>query len=284
MKITNRILIFVFLLIIFIVIFLIINNYQIYNDSFSNKVSTYDYPDYGNVNCYTGDTVICGKLQKDKKWEIDLSKEIEKYYKPNTLFLSIGASYGIHSLYIGNLIAKRNQSGKVYAFEAQPKIYELLQKNIRINNLENIIIAKPFGLGNKNCRISFLVPKDYDNYTNPGSISVKPLNYDNKHNPGKIMMKDEGENYLENSEEEQANIKTLDSLKLDNISVIRLDVNGYELEVLEGAIDTLYKNKPYIFLVIWESHFDKYKEWINKNLGFYNFSNISGIDYLLSPK
>ena len=40
----------------------------------------------------------------------------------------------------------------------------------------------------------------------------------------------------------------LDSLELDNIDYIKIDVEGNELDVLKGAIDTIIKNKPIIEL------------------------------------
>ena len=43
-------------------------------------------------------------------------------------------------------------------------------------------------------------------------------------------------------------VTTLDSFNLDNISFIKIDVEGYELKLLKGAFNTIEKNKPVIFI------------------------------------
>jgi len=41
-------------------------------------------------------------------------------------------------------------------------------------------------------------------------------------------------------------IKTLDSFQFDNVDIIKIDAEGYELPVLEGAKDTILRNRPWI--------------------------------------
>jgi FkbM family methyltransferase len=48
--------------------------------------------------------------------------------------------------------------------------------------------------------------------------------------------------------ENSINVITLDSLNLDNISMIKIDVENHENEVLEGAKQTILRNKPIIFI------------------------------------
>jgi FkbM family methyltransferase len=48
--------------------------------------------------------------------------------------------------------------------------------------------------------------------------------------------------------EHTSEIKRLDDYNFDNVDFIKIDVEGYELHVLKGAIDTITKNKPAILL------------------------------------
>jgi FkbM family methyltransferase len=48
--------------------------------------------------------------------------------------------------------------------------------------------------------------------------------------------------------EQSINVITLDSLNLDNISMIKIDVENHENEVLEGAKQTILRNKPIVFI------------------------------------
>ena len=48
--------------------------------------------------------------------------------------------------------------------------------------------------------------------------------------------------------------KTLDSFNLSGIDFIKIDVEGYELHVLSGGRETIAKNKPKLFIEIWNSN------------------------------
>ena len=73
----------------------------------------------------------------------------------------------------------------------------------------------------------------------------------------------------------EVNVKKLDDLKLENpISFIKIDVEGHEIEVIQGAIKVIKKNKP-ILLVEIEERYSKKKvidtiNYIN-SLGYKSF-------------
>jgi FkbM family methyltransferase len=180
--------------------------------------------------------------------------------------LDIGANYGTHTLYIANLIKKNNNGGKVYTFEIQPKILDLLQENINLNNLNEYIDINNFGLGNTDGEMDLIIPNDYNSHENPGGISLNNNDLNEKNHKIKVP------------------IKRLDELSLSNISIIKIDVEGFELEVFEGGKQTIIDNKPIIIIEIWDVNKDKYFKWINENFPFYNIEKISRWDYRLVPK
>jgi len=69
-----------------------------------------------------------------------------------------------------------------------------------------------------------------------------------------------------------------------NPDLIKIDVEGYEFEALEGALETITKNKPIIILEIWPSNKDKYFDWFKLNLPDYDIETLNGWDFLLKPK
>ena len=79
-------------------------------------------------------------------------------------------------------------------------------------------------------------------------------------------------------------IQKVIELNLDNISVIKIDVEGFELEVLTGALETIRKNKPVIILEIWPDNKEKYLTWFTNNLPEYDIESLNGWDWLLKPK
>lgn len=178
--------------------------------------------------------------------------------------LDIGCNYGSHTLGMCKELQRRKSSGKIYCFEIQPRMLNLLQQNINQNGCADKVVVCPFGLGNKNEIRTFNLPKNYNTHPNPGALSLKSNN-------------------IEHHEDVKVPIMRLDDLKISNISLIKIDVEGFELEALEGGYQTIMKNRPIIVIEMWEKYKDKYIEWINKNFPFYHIEHISVDDYILIP-
>jgi FkbM family methyltransferase len=209
-------------------------------------------------------------IQHSKAWEKHLLDKMLEHYKPDTNMLDIGANYGCHSVGVGNEIKKNGGRGKIYSFELQPNILTLLKENISMNGLSEIIQVYEHGLGDKNETKVFALPSDYDDNTNPGALSL--------HNEHSNL--DKGKTV----QDTQVNIRRLDDLAIHNISFIKIDVEGYELEVFEGGKETISREKPVIMIEIWGRVKDKYYAWIQNNFPFYEIQHISGEDYLLVPR
>jgi FkbM family methyltransferase len=134
-----------------------------------------------------------------------------------------------------------------------------------LNGLTSIITPHFFGLGDKNEIKDFIVPNNYDDNSNPGMLSL--LNTEKTND----------------TQKEKVTIKRLDDLDLDNISLIKIDVEGYELEVFEGGQETIQRNRPVILIEIWKKYNEKYFSWIHQHFPFYRIDYIDGDDYILIP-
>lgn len=144
----------------------------------------------------------------------------------NKNVVDIGANFGFHSLEFAQMIG---DSGKVYAFEPQRLVYYQLCGNIIINGLDNVICHN-VGLGDK---------EDILELENQNYYSKETINIGDTHT-----------NKFTGNGKERVQIKTLDSYKIENVSVIKIDVQGYEPFVLDGGRETILRNKPYIFIEI----------------------------------
>lgn len=168
----------------------------------------------------------------------------------NTNIVDIGANFGFHSLEFSEMVG---DSGKVYAFEPQRLIYYQLCGNVILNGLDNVYCYNTC-LGDKESTVELENP----NYYSKEKINIGDTHTDKFTHSGK----------------ELATVKTLDSFNLSNVSVIKLDVQGYELYVINGMVDTITKNKPHIFIEIDIVH-----------LAFYGlteqsiFSRLNELDY-----
>ena len=251
------------ILFIIILIQFIISNKEFFNETIDTSSNDLI------IKCFKGDNVICKYLNDTHNWEEHISKKLIEYYKPNSNFIDIGSNYGVHSLYVANYIKKNNFNGKVYSYEIQPKIYDLFINNISNNNLNNYINPNLIGLSNIDNTMNVDFINDYDYGSNPGATSI--IDNDNKN-----INKD-------NLITTNISLKTLDSYNINNVSIIKIDVEGYELLTLEGSLNTIIINKPVILIEIWNKKLEEYKNWFIKYLPNYKLEHISNEDYVLLP-
>ena len=159
--------------------------------------------------------------------------------------IDIGANIGTFCIPLAKNFPKIN----FIAFEAQKKVFDVLNNNINLNNIKNI---KTFnvGLSAKLGKITVPVP-NYKIENNIGAFSFdikarKKKNYLAKYFDKEVLSFD---------------LFPLDYFNYKNILLIKLDVEGYELNVLRGAINTIKKNNfPPILFECWNNPKSKKKE------------------------
>lgn len=140
-----------------------------------------------------------------------------KYVQNFNLAIDVGANVGLHTV----RFAKKFK--KIHAFEPSTYNFECLFKNG--NPCKNITYHKQ-GLGNGNSKKTLSIPKTS---TNSGIWSIKDF---------KRMSEDE-------LYSEIVKVSTLDSFNLSP-DLIKIDTQGYELEVLQGSIKTIERSSPVI--------------------------------------
>lgn len=144
----------------------------------------------------------------------------------------IGAHIGLVTMPMASVI---DPKGKVYAFEPAFANRQFLQQHVRINNFFEKVVIEPFLVGD----VEIEEKKFYEADADSGMNSMTPI--------GK------GENV-------RATLKkqvTIDSYCLKNKivpEVIKIDVEGAEIAVLEGAFETLKTHRPTIFLSVHPKH------------------------------
>lgn len=184
----------------------------------------------GDFYVLRNDRWIGKTLIEGKAWEEDLITFLKKYVRKGSTILDIGANIGTHSIPFARYVGTE---GTVYSFEPQKIIYNLLVKNINMNKLHNIIIPLNVAVGHKICHVR-LNSKICD-----GKRKGKDIDYNTAEliNYGGIELGKDGE------EVEMINI---DSLELDNISLIKVDVEGCEQLVICGLKKTIERCRPVI--------------------------------------
>ncbi len=146
-----------------------------------------------------------------------------KYLKSGDTFVDIGANIGLMSL-----TAKKSvgSNGNVWSFEANPKTYAILEKNIELNEMLGIR-AFECGLGAEKETLNL-----FDNWSiNRGAASTVVRG--------------------ENASSTEISILPLDQIVAGqsiSVDMIKIDVEGMEIDVLNGAEKTILENRPLLIV------------------------------------
>lgn len=190
-------------------------------------------------NLYTSPSIRIVERNKIK-YELDLSDYMQwmvfyglsiepkealyNLVSPGSCVIDVGANVGEVSM---NMAQRAGDMGRIIAFEPDPLNYKLLQKNLSLNTFKNILTI-PKGLGDSNAKYAFS-----RNLSNSGGNRIASVN---------------------SSSIQEAFIETikLDDFIIENniekVDVLKIDVEGFEYNVLKGAINVLAKFKPKLFI------------------------------------
>lgn len=149
-------------------------------------------------------------LSKGSFYEIGMLRAIEDLKLGGT-FLDIGAFIGTHTVFFSKFCAD-----KVISFEAYKPSYDLLIKNLSQNKIDS-------------CSMNFAV----SDKAGRCDVKVRALN-----NLGMNCIQDG----------DTVEVISIDNFKYKNVTLMKIDVEGNELNVLKGAIDTIRHCKPEIFI------------------------------------
>lgn len=145
-------------------------------------------------------------------YEEEMINFIKENYKKGGTYIDVGACIGNHTMFFSTL------ADKVYSFEPNSKQFFHMQLNLKINDLTNVIPLN-IGLGNENKFVKMTID----------DLSV-----------GGTTIQKDGEHF--------GAVLKLDDMKLNDVKLIKIDVQEYEKEVLIGAIDTIKRNAPDIYI------------------------------------
>jgi FkbM family methyltransferase len=152
-------------------------------------------------------------------------EDIVELFRPRKgdVVVDVGAHIGKYSLIASKMVGPQ---GKVIAIEAHPDNYDILKKNIVLNNLTNVV-ALNFAVHSKETMVKLYEPGQEEGFTIYNTIMT-------------------GRKMSNNQKYVEVHAKTLDSILLENaikeVNWIKIDVEGAELEVLRGAPNTLSKS------------------------------------------
>jgi FkbM family methyltransferase len=139
--------------------------------------------------------------------------------------VDVGAHVGNHTVYFANVLGLRT-----IAYEPNPASYDLLKANVRSNGLSEICRTRLAAVGAAGGRVHTVAPSDRN--TGMATVEADPS--------GDVPM------------------VTLDDevLTEPRIDLIKIDVEGWELDVLRGCEQVLRARRPLLYVEIMPPNFE----------------------------
>lgn len=183
-----------------------------YNFRFEGKDIHFHLPD-------ADDHIARNIIGQQGFYELAMLCHLREHLVPGCVILDIGANLGNHSVFMGRFCSP----SQVHSFEPHSVLHSALKKNIKLNGLDDVVQAHAVALGDADTR---------------GVICDAALN-----NAGMSQVEVVADGPVE--------IYRLDGLlghQLHRCDCIKLDVEGMELAVFRGAIETIKKFHPDIYV------------------------------------
>ena len=175
---------------------------------------------HGPMMYFRGDMVIGRSLDlygEHSEPEIALFRQ---YLRPGMVAVDVGANIGTHTVCFAQFVGP---DGRVLAFEPQSVLHQVLRGNATLNNCGNVIVEhKALGAQAGTVVVPFL---DYAREGNFGALELGAW-----------------------TQGETVPLAALDSYALDACHLIKIDVEGMERDVLEGARSTIARNQPLLYV------------------------------------
>ena len=154
------------------------------------------------------------------EWEHDHISMIRRLYHGG-IFVDVGSSLGLYVVCMGDLVA--NAGASILSVEPVPQNLVRQKRNVELNNYQDLVRYYQVGLGSeaRELRIGFDETSGDNNAIigKDGGISIPVMTLDQ-------LVRDSG---------------------CERVGLVKLDVEGYEPEVIEGAHETIVRYRPVVF-------------------------------------
>ena len=175
---------------------------------------------HGDFAYLRSDTVIGKSLDTYGEYaeaELALASQL---LRPGGKVVDVGANIGLHSVFYSKMVGK---DGEVYAFEPSHLNYFFLVTNLTLNNAFNVQHFKA-AIGTQK----------------PLYLPINKLDDEMNHGALKTSVKDGGDNF------EQCAVFKLDDIGLEQCNLVKVDVEGNEIDVLKTGEQIFTNLRPFI--------------------------------------
>lgn len=171
-----------------------------------------------------------GKFYESTELEI-----ISRFFHPGSTFVDIGANVGNHTVYVARFLSSLN----VIVIEPNPSTFAIIKANIALNQLSGCVDVSHLGIGlsNTSARAAAMTPAG-----NLGGTRLELCEHGSLHVvPGDEIMSGH------------------------RVDFLKIDVEGMEIDVLDGLKRTIAEQRPRIFIEVDNCNVEKFFEWTKIN-------------------
>lgn len=173
---------------------------------------------HGQLQIIPNDRPVSQALALYGEWAQAEIDAILPRVQPNGVFVDAGANIGVHTL----AVARARPGVKIHAIEPHPQIAQILRANVA--SLSDRVTVHQFALGARS-----------------GTGFMPRLDTSVVGNAGATSLMNEGQDGAD-----RIAVKTLDSLHLEDVTFLKLDIEGAEAAALSGAKQLIAKSRPVI--------------------------------------
>jgi FkbM family methyltransferase len=177
---------------------------------------------HGPMLALRGDQYVTRSLELYGEFSGLEQRLFEQLVEPGMTVVEVGANIGAHSV----PLARSCAPGPLFVFEPQQRVFQILCANLALNGVTNVV-AYPDASG-----------------AEPGWAMIPPINYAATGNFGGVSV----QRPTAPSRGLPVRVTPVDSLKLRSCHLLKIDVEGFEVEVLQGARETIARCRPLLYV------------------------------------
>jgi FkbM family methyltransferase len=211
--------------------------------------------------------MISDLVKNNQVWERHMHLIIEQFVNSDSVVVECGCHIGTHTVKLAMLCKT------LYGFEPMPSTYEVLLKNLQVNKITNATI---FNEG-----VSDTIGETKYSWICDGNPGSSGLENNPMGKPSWIQT---------TTQDIPVQLRTIDSLQLPTLDFLKIDVEGYEVLAIQGAMDTIKRCRPVIVMEVWKDHQGSVdKEYTVQTFSHlielgYDVLHIEGPDFLFIPR
>lgn len=192
---------------------------------------------YGTMRVLRNDQEMSAAVRRGLLWERSLVEAYRSDVGPGDVVVDVGANIGCHTVSLASIVA---EDGIVVAYEPQPFVASLLERNTRDRKASVVVRRAAVG-------------------ATPGRVTVAPPDYGAAENPGGWSL-DIGSRRTADRRVQlgvasiDVDVVTLDAevdtwdIGARRIAMIKIDVEGAEVDVVRGAMEVLARHRPILYV------------------------------------